>query len=275
MVRRALSFNRKPRKRGADGGEFTALLEGSAEDREARLLARRQATATSYDGPLRQRTVDSRFIALPSIFHMHSACPRPAYSPHAFDARGPSLLSRRQATARTIERAMHALAADAPRPPSDAELADPARMATYIEALSAHAARQHEALQAHDAEVRENQWISAQLEQLEMTRRREAAALAEWGRQQEVAAGRGVVGRSPLAPLNRTGGFGAAAKADAAAVTALAGTGTPAQVTPAKYSQRVDRARAANRQRIAILANKSLAINPLAPRTGCSVSPQC
>ena len=45
MVRRALSFNRKPRRRGADGGEFTALLEGSAEDREARLLARRLAAA--------------------------------------------------------------------------------------------------------------------------------------------------------------------------------------------------------------------------------------
>jgi hypothetical protein len=49
MVRRALSFNRKPRRRGADGGEFTALLEGSAEDREARLLARRQATARTIE----------------------------------------------------------------------------------------------------------------------------------------------------------------------------------------------------------------------------------
>ena len=49
MVRRALSFNRKPRRRGADGGEFTALLEGTAEDREARLLARRQATARTIE----------------------------------------------------------------------------------------------------------------------------------------------------------------------------------------------------------------------------------
>ena len=49
MVRRALSFNRKPRRGGADGGEFTALLEGTAEDREARLLARRQATARTIE----------------------------------------------------------------------------------------------------------------------------------------------------------------------------------------------------------------------------------
>ena len=98
-LRRALSSDRKPRRRGADGGEFTALLEGSAEDREARLLARQQATA------------------------------------------------------RAIERAMHALAAEAPPAPSDAQLADPLRMAAYMEALSAHASRQQEALQSHEAEV--------------------------------------------------------------------------------------------------------------------------
>lgn len=45
QVRRALSFNRKPRKRGKDGGEFSALLEGSPEDIEARLLMRQQQTA--------------------------------------------------------------------------------------------------------------------------------------------------------------------------------------------------------------------------------------
>ena len=41
---------------------------------------------------------------------------------------------------------MHALAADAPPAPSDAELADPVRMGTYMEALSAHASRQQEAI---------------------------------------------------------------------------------------------------------------------------------
>ena len=63
------------------------------------------------------------------------------------------LLARQQATARAIERAMHALAAEAPPAPSDAQLADPARMAAYMEALSAHASRQQEALQSHEAEV--------------------------------------------------------------------------------------------------------------------------
>ena len=58
---------------------------------------------------------------------------------------------------------MLALAADAPPAPSDAELGDPVRMAEYMEALSAHAARQQEALQRHEADVRENRWISEQL----------------------------------------------------------------------------------------------------------------
>lgn len=49
QVQRALSFNRKPRKRGKDGGEFSALLEGSPEDIEARLLARRQQTARTIE----------------------------------------------------------------------------------------------------------------------------------------------------------------------------------------------------------------------------------
>ena len=98
------------------------------------------------------------------------------------------LLARQQATARAIERAMHALAAEAPPAPSDAQLADPVRMEAYMEALSAHASRQQEALQSHEAEVRENRWISEQLEQLERGRRREAAALAERARQREIAA---------------------------------------------------------------------------------------
>ena len=187
-----------------------------------------------------------------------------------------------------------------------------------------------------------NRWISQQLEEAERARRREAAALAEWTRQQQIAAGRGVVGvappalaleggnqlavdvegacaggetrgadttakppppppppcRSPLAPLNRTGGFGTAAKAAKAAsppagppvaqgATALPGpTGPPSstpahhatqrEVTPAKYSQRVDRARAANKQRIACSA-KSPAIHPLglSPHVRCPVSPRC
>ena len=40
-------------------------------------------------------------------------------------------------------------------------------MAVYMEALSAHAVRQQQALRQHDieAEVRENRWISLQLEQ--------------------------------------------------------------------------------------------------------------
>ena len=49
QIRRALSFNRKPRKKGKDGGEFSALLEGSAEDVEARLLARRHQTARAIE----------------------------------------------------------------------------------------------------------------------------------------------------------------------------------------------------------------------------------
>lgn len=49
QLRRALSFNRKPRKPGKDGGEFSALLEGSPEDIEARLLARRQQTARTIE----------------------------------------------------------------------------------------------------------------------------------------------------------------------------------------------------------------------------------
>ena len=98
------------------------------------------------------------------------------------------LLARQQATARAIERAMHALAAEAPPAPSDAQLADPVRMEAYMEALSAHASRQQEALQSHEADVRENRWISEQLEQLERGRRREAAALAERARQREIAA---------------------------------------------------------------------------------------
>ena len=55
---------------------------------------------------------------------------------------------------------MLALAADAPPAPSDAELGDPVRMAEYMEVLSAHAARQQEALQRHEADVRENRYIS-------------------------------------------------------------------------------------------------------------------
>lgn len=49
QIRRALSFNRKPRKKGKDGGEFSALLEGSAEDVEARLLARRHQTSRAIE----------------------------------------------------------------------------------------------------------------------------------------------------------------------------------------------------------------------------------
>lgn len=49
QIRRALSFNCKPRKKGKDGGEFSALLEGSAEDVEARLLARRHQTSRAIE----------------------------------------------------------------------------------------------------------------------------------------------------------------------------------------------------------------------------------
>ena len=266
--------------------------------------------------------------------------------------------------------------------------------------------------------LRTHRWISEQLEQLERGKRREAAALAERARQQEIsrlaqqeiaaemarqqeiaaraaaeiaaeiassisdeaeiAAGRGVVGaapptfaleagnqlavagagaggavhaadstakpapsppcRSPLAPLNRSGGFGTAVKekAEGGATATRAGTlpstpvcqatqrevtpakypnpnpnpapapaptpnpnpipnpspnPDPTQVTPAKYSQRVDRARAANRQRSAQRISLSCAKSPpespaihplglaappgLAPTAGCPVSPRC
>ena len=233
--------------------------------------------------------------------------------------------------------------------------------------------------------LRTHRWISEQLEQLERGKRREAAALAERARQQEIsrlaqqeiaaemarqqeiaaraaaeiaaeiassisdeaeiAAGRGVVGaappalaleggnqlavggadaggamraadstakpapsppcRSPLAPLNRSGGFGAAVqeKAEGGATTTAARAGTPPstitparhatqrEVTPAKYSQRVDRARAANKlrsaQRISLSSAKSPpespAIHPLGlatppgltPPAECLVSPRC
>ena len=101
------------------GSEFTALLEGSAEDRRG--AAARAATGDRA----RHRAGD--------------VC---------------------------------ALAASAPAP-ADAQLADPERMAAYMEALGAHASRQ-EALQSHEAEVRENRWISEQLEQLERGRQRDA-----------------------------------------------------------------------------------------------------
>ena len=110
--------------------------------------------------------------------------------------------------------------------------------------------------------------------------------------------------RSPLAPLNRSGGFGAAVKEKpegrATATAARVGTppSTPArqatqreEVTPAKYSQRVDRARAANKQRSAQRISlsstrsppESPAIHPLdlAAAPGltsparCLVSPRC
>ena len=205
--------------------------------------------------------------------------------------------------------------------------------------------------------MRENRWISEQLEQLERAKRREAAALAERARQQEIAAkaaaeiaaeiaarcgvggvappalaleggnqlamGRAATGggartvditakpapsppcRSPLAPLNRSGGFGAAVqeKAEGGATTTAARAGTPPstitparhatqrEVTPAKYSQRVDRARAANKlrsaQRISLSSAKSPpespAIHPLGlatppgltPPAECLVSPRC
>ena len=64
------------------------------------------------------------------------------------------LLARKQQTAREIEKAMHACAQQAPQPPSEAEMADPATMALFMEAMERHAKAQQAVLAAHDAAVR-------------------------------------------------------------------------------------------------------------------------
>ena len=95
MVRRALSFNRKPRRRGADGGEFTALLEGSEEDREARLLARRQATARTIERVSRA-VVGVAMVSGKSLeLHLTNYIPHPAGDACARGGRAAGTVGRR------------------------------------------------------------------------------------------------------------------------------------------------------------------------------------